>query len=136
MINSTTRPTHSNQFSSDVMQIHILSCEGLVEPLEVKNIDLNLVDDILIQGLETLLIYGADRNDKICLQVVHPVVGVINEFCTDYFVDASTVSQRLNIPCYTAKLPAGLKLRLVYKASAALGTRDVKINWLLHKLTV
>jgi hypothetical protein len=136
MINSTTRPTHINQFSSDVMQINILSCEGAANPLDIKNIDLTLVDDVLVQGVETLLVYGADKNDKISLQVVHPIAGVVNQFCTDYFIDASMVTQRLNIPCYTAKLPAGLKLRLVYKASAAIGIRDIKVNWLLHKVLV
>lgn len=136
MINSTFRPTHSSQFSSDVLNVYIISSEGLVNPLEEKVIDLLLTWDVLLQGVETLLIYGGDKNDKISLQVVHPNYGVVNEFCTNYCIDSSIVTQRLNTPCYTAKLEAGLKLRLLYKASEVPGIRDVKINWLLHKVLV
>ena len=133
---TTFRPRHENDFNSDAMQMNILSTQGLVNPSESKNIDLTLTDDCLLQGVEKLLVYNGDKNDVINLQVVHPIYGVINQFCTNFFIDSAKTDQLLSRPSYVAKLPAGLTIRVQYIASAALGQRDVKVNWLLHKVLV
>ena len=49
------RPTHENAFNSDAQRVNIQSVQTTIEPNETKNIDLQLSDDHLLQGLRSYL---------------------------------------------------------------------------------
>lgn len=102
---------------------------------ETKNVDLTLTDVNFLTGGE-LIVKGAKADDKICLQVIHPVAGVLNQFVTDFRMRTDSENQSgFNLP-YTAKLPAGLIIRAVYKATSEVGERKISINYMLHKIIV
>lgn len=135
--NTKFRPNNQNSFDSDSQLLNLVSTQAVVEPNETKSIDLPITEDILLQGCEKFLVYDSHKDDKISLQIIHPATMQVvpnGQFATDLFIDPTVVNQNFTIPTYTAKLPAGLILRCVYKASAMGAQRDVRINWLLHKV--
>jgi hypothetical protein len=134
--NTTFKPLNDSEFNSGAMQINMQAVQGSVSPGEYTNIDLLLIEDHLLQGVAKLFVYNADKDDTIHLQVIHPVYGVVNQFATGLYINPQIVDQDIFIPNYTAKLPAGLSIRLVYLAANSGTTRSIKINWLLHKVLV
>lgn len=102
---------------------------------ETKNIDLTLTDAHFLTGGE-LIVKGAKSDDKVCLQVVHPVAGVLHQFVTDFRMRTDSENQSgFNLP-YTTKLPAGLIIRAVYIATSEVSERKISINYMLHKIKI
>lgn len=92
-----------------------------------------VADDYLVTGGD-LLVEGGLIDDKIFLQVVHPVAGVIKEFISGFRIASDTIKQ-LNLQLhYPAKIPAGLSLRCKYIASADGALRKIAVNFYLHKV--
>lgn len=102
---------------------------------ETKSIDLTLTDAHFLTGGE-LIVKGAKADDKVCLQVIHPIAGLLHQFITDFRMRTDTENQSgFNLP-YTAKLPADLIIRAVYKATSEVGERKISINYMLHKIKI
>lgn len=135
MINSTFRPTHKSQFKSDNVMFNGLSCFGQCDASSSATADLTLVDDHLITG-GSLIVKNGKFGDKVRLQVVHPTMGVVSQFVTDYGIVSDSEFQLKMSEDYPSKIPAGLSLRIVYIANAAAGTREFCINYDLHKILI
>ena len=128
------RFTHIDQFTSDNVNFAGKSATGTAAAGETVNIDYTLTFNACMTGA-TLIVKGGKQNDKVTLQVVHPLYGVVNEFITDWAVAEDQNTQFTMSIDYPANLPAGLTLRTVYKAQAGLiGSREVSINYFLHKV--
>ena len=73
---------------------------------------------------------------QVYFQVVHPVLGVVNEFVSGFHIiedEQKQLDLQLNYP---AKLTKGLKIRCKYVAQEGTGTRDIAVNFYLHKILV
>lgn len=97
--------------------------------------DLPLTDDYLITG-GRLCVEGGNLQDKIFMQVVHPIIGVVNEFISGFRVAPDTTLQLDLEIGYPAKLSAGLIIRCKYIANSSIGTRKIATNLFLHKVLV
>ena len=71
-------------------------------------------------------INGSHIDDELKFQVVHPVAGIIDEFG-----HVAAIDGKHQIESYIARLPAGLKIRLVYinTGNAAV---EVRMNLFRH----
>lgn len=127
------RFTHIDQFTSDAVKFAGKSAAGDAVASETKNIDLTVPFDLVLTGA-VLIVNGAKIDDKACLQIVHPQAGVLDEFVSDWYMSESSDQQLALELTYPANLPAGLIIRLVYKASATDGTRKARANYFLHKV--
>lgn len=127
------RFTHIDQFTSDAVQFAGSSATGDALENANSNIDYTCPFDLCITGA-VLLVKDGKFGDKCCLQVVHPVAGVINEFATDWAIASDQQKQFELALTYPANIPSGLSLRLLYKATSEAGTRKVAINYLNHKV--
>lgn len=127
------RFTHTSQFTSDAVKFSGASAAGDAVADETKNIDYAVPYDLCITGA-LVLVKGGNINDKVCLQIVHPQAGVLDEFVADWYMNEDRNDQFSIDLSYPANIPAGLIIRAVYKASSAAGTRDVRINYFLHKV--
>lgn len=135
MQNSVYNPEKVSDFEKSKLTFDGKSVQASAVASEVKTLDLVLTDDMLITG-GVLKVKGAKFFDTATLQIVHPIAGVVNQFVTDYGMSEDTQLQiQLEIP-YPAKLFSGLSIRLVYKATADLGTRSIVINYKLHRVLV
>lgn len=103
---------------------------------EFQQSDLLLTEDYLITG-GMLLVKNGSFEDKIYMQVVHPIVGVVNEFITGYRIVEGVQKQfQIELP-YPAKLEAGLSIRCKYVPDQSQqGTRDIAVNLYLHKILI
>jgi hypothetical protein len=136
MIGSTFNADNESEFSGKALRLDIRSSSGVAEPGKKTSVDLALTDDVLLQGIAKFVVYGGNRADTVSLQVVHPLAGVVSQFASDFFVIENKQDQEVYIPNYTAKIPAGLILRCEYSAAPIGSPREIKINWLLHKVLV
>lgn len=127
------RFTNVDQFTSDNVKFAGASAAGDVSENTNANIDYTCPFDLCITGA-VLLVNGGKFGDKCCLQVVHPVAGVVDEFATDWAVASDQQKQFELALTYPANIPSGVKLRLLYKATSAEGTRNVAINYLNHRV--
>lgn len=127
------RFTHTSQFTSDAVKFVGASAAGDAVADETKNIDYTAPYDLCITGA-VVVVKGGNINDKVCIQVVHPQAGVLDEFVTDWYMTEDRNHQFAIDLDYPANIPAGLIIRAVYKAGAAAGTRNVRINYFLHKV--
>lgn len=127
------RFTHVSQFTSDNVLFAGTGKMGDAAENSNTNIDCTCPYDLCITGA-VMLVKGGAFGDKCSLQVVHPVAGVLSEFVTDWGVSEDAQKQFELQLDYPANLPAGLIIRLVYKADANAGTRKVTMNYLLHKV--
>jgi len=132
MINSTFRPTHKSQFQSNNVNFNGQSCFGSCEATQTTNTDLTMTDDHFLTG-GVLIIKNGKFGDKITLQVIHPTLGVVNQFVTNFGVISDSEFQFKMVEDYPAKIFAGLSLRVVYIATLELGTRSFCLNYDLHK---
>lgn len=96
---------------------------------------LTLEDDVLLTG-GILLVSGGKINDKIFLDVLAPNDALLLTFVDGYRVDPNNVKQTELALNYPAKLFTGFKVRVRYEAHADGGTRDVALNFYLHKVLV
>lgn len=132
-INTLFNPKTLSEFNKDHLEFSgqaiFLNCNVS----ETQSQDLVLADDYLVTGGD-LLVEGGLIDDKIFLQVVHPVAGVIKEFISGFRIASDTIKQ-LNLQLhYPAKIPAGLSLRCKYIASADGALRKIAVNFYLHKV--
>lgn len=93
------------------------------------NLDLIMSEELHVDG-GTVIVYNANPGDYCVFQVVHPVVGVIEQFVNKSYVIPGTGKMDVNV--YRARVPEGLIIRVVYHNT---GSTDVGvgINLRLHK---
>lgn len=127
------RFTHTNQFTSDAVKFAGASASDDAVADETKTIDYTVPYDLCITGA-AVVVKGGSIDDKVCLQVVHPQAGVLDEFVTDWYMNEDRNHQFTIDLDYPANIPAGLIIRAVYKANSQAGTRNVRINYFLHKV--
>lgn len=133
MINSTLKVTHISQFRSDLVNFNGQSAFGSCVASTLLPCDLTLTDDHFLTG-GSFVVKNGKFGDKVTLQVVHPTMGVLNQFVTNFGVQEDRQFQFEQIIEYPAKVFAGLILRVVYSATADIGTREFFINYALHKI--
>ncbi len=135
MNNSTYNPQKVSDFEKDKVQFSGQSVYAVVNSTGITNVDLDLADDYLLTGGQ-FLVKNAKLGDTASLQIVHPTFGVVDQFVTNFRCSEDSHRQfDLQLP-YPSKLPAGLKIRLVYNCTDTLETREVAINYYLHKVMV
>ena len=133
--NTIYNPLKVSDFTKDSIKFSgqsiYFQCESNTEASQ----DYTLTDDMLLTG-GILLVKGGKFTDRIYLQVVHPIAGVVDEFVSGFRVAEDSNEQfKIDLP-YPAKIPAGLKIRCKYVSSSDVGTRDVAVNFFLHKVLV
>lgn len=77
--------------------------------------------DTSMAGVQFKVVGGCD-GDKVKFQVVHPTLGVMDEFATDYYVFADETSR---IQEHRAVLPAGLYIRVIYTSTCGVAARFI-----------
>jgi hypothetical protein len=127
------RFTHIDQFTSDAVKFAGAAAGGDAVAGQTVNIDYVAPFDLVITGA-VVIVKNAKIDDLVSLQVVHPQAGVLDTFVTDWYVSETSDEQFALQLNYPANIPAGLILRAVYKANGTLATRQVRINYLLHKV--
>lgn len=131
--NTLFNPKTLNEFNKDHLEFSGQAIFLICDVSETQSQDLVLSDDYLVTGGD-LLVEGGLIDDKIFLQVVHPVAGVIKEFISGFRIASDTIKQlNLQLP-YPAKIPAGLSLRCKYISAATGSTRKIAVNFYLHKV--
>lgn len=89
---------------------------GTINHGQTENLDYALADDcLLIMG--RLLVNGANKGDSVSLQVLAPNNAIVAQFVTDWAIDWTVTLQQGPVSNYPAKIPAGFKIRLVYKST-------------------
>lgn len=135
MQDSTLIVRSTADLQSDQVEFNGQGVHAICLAAETKPIDLVLTDLHFLTGGE-LIVRGAKIGDKISLQVVHPVAGVLKQFVTHFRMCTDEENQSgFNLP-YTAKLPAGLIIRAIYEATGEVGERSISINYMLHRVIV
>lgn len=133
--NTTYNPEKVSDFEKSKLNFAGKSVTGVVNENEIINADYTLSDDMLMTG-GVLIVKEAKITDKVSLQIVHPLYGVVNEFVTDYrLAEDQQVQFKLDLP-YPAKILAGLTIRCKYQASEQNGQRTFSVNLLLHKVLI
>jgi hypothetical protein len=132
MIDSTYDPQKVTDFEKSKLNFSGKGVYGSCSESTTENIDFVLTDDVLLTG-GIMRVKNGKFQDKITLQVIHPVAGVVNEFITDFGINEDAQKQfDISLP-YGAKLPAGLSIRCVFTACADVGLREITVNYYLHK---
>jgi hypothetical protein len=133
--NTTYNPLRVLDFTKDNLNFTGQSIYFQCNSDSTAQCDLDITDDVLLTG-GILLVKNGKFTDRIYLQVVHPSLGVLSEFVSGFRVAEDSNEQfKIDLP-YPAKIPAGLKLRCKYVSSNDAGTRDVAVNFFLHKVLV
>lgn len=131
--NTTYNPEKVSDFQKSKLNFTGRSISGTANENETVDADYTFTDDTLMNG-GVLIVKEAKITDKVSLQVVHPVCGVVNEFVTEYrLAEDQQVQFKLDLP-YPAKLVAGLTIRCKYEASEDKGQRIFALNLLLHNV--
>lgn len=112
-------PPNSNYFDKTKMNKDAKGVSTTVIAGTTTNLDYTLTDDVLIAGGTNFLAKGAAQGDTVDFQVVHPVLGVLNQFITSWYVNPDKTDQSVPPSNYPAKLFAGLILRVVYHSTGA-----------------
>jgi len=134
MQGSTFNPISIKDFEKSKLSTANTGIIGTALAGQNTNVDFTLTDDCLMTGLQVLA-KGSIFGDKITLQVVHPVAGVMSEFGTNINVpevDEKKIDEKTEYP---AKIPAGLIIRLIYTSTGATDVY-VAVNYRLHKVLV
>lgn len=132
---TTYNPEKVSDFEKSKLNFAGKSISATVNENETVNADYTLADDMLMNG-GVLIVKEAKITDKVSLQIVHPIYGVVNEFVTDYrLAEDQQVQFNLELP-YPAKLATGLTIRCKYVASEEKATRIFALNILLHKVLI
>lgn len=132
-INTSYNPQKVSEFAKDNLQFFGQSIYFTCDSGQLQNGDLVLTEDYLLTG-GTLLVYNGNIEDKISMQIVHPILGVLNEFVKDYRVTSDSVRQIVLDLAYPAKVPAGLIIRCKFEASIEGTTRKIAANLFTHKV--
>ena len=134
-VNTTYKPNHTLQFQADCLNFNGQSVFTTCVDSQTITADITMTDDHLLTG-GNFLVKGGKFGDRVKLQVVHPVAGVVNQFVTDFGVQSDSEFQfSLNLE-YPAKIFAGLKLRVSYTSTSEVGTRNICLNYMLHKILI
>ena len=119
--NTSYDPPNTNYFDKTKLHKDARGVTDTVTAGATKDIDITISDDILV--LDSVLMFdGAAKGDKWTMQVIHPVAGVVFQPVTDWYVDWTSVVQRIPRANFPAKVFAGLKLRVKY---TSVGANDV-----------
>ena len=128
-----------NQFTSKALTFDAHGCKGTVNAGTTGNVDLKLLDDSLINGIQ-LAVKGGTFGDTANFQCVdvdgllgHGTNFVLNQYATNWCMLGVDGQQVFIETPYTAKIPAGMYLRVAYTST---GTMSVMVaaNYLLHKV--
>lgn len=136
---TTYAPIKEADFNSKGLNFNGNGVAMTVTANTTTNIDFKVTSDNIINGL-TLLVKAANTGDYATFQVVDVdnILGygagtVLNQFGTNWYIDASVQMQSIPRIPYPAKIIAGLYLRLVY-TSTAVTAPWVAANYHLHKV--
>jgi hypothetical protein len=131
--NTTYNPLKTADIEKDKVQFDGKAIKGACSENQTIEIDLVMSDDCLMTG-GVFSVKNGKYDDKVTLQVVHPVYGVVSQFVTDYgIVEDEQTQFNLEIS-YPAKIWTGLKIRCKYVACSVEGERKFNLNLLLHKV--
>ena len=134
MINSTYNPKTVADFNKDYLNVDHQGVGAIVPAGTVGNIDYTLSDDHLLVGA-ILLAENTAFDDSICLQIIHPTMGVVNQFVTNWAMSTDKEEKFNRQEGFPAKIPAGLKIRCAYTSTGSVDVK-VKMNLFLHKILV
>jgi hypothetical protein len=96
------------------------------------NLELLMTEERFIDG-GVVVVKDANPGDYCVFQVVHPIVGVVEQFVNKWYVTPGTGT--LDVKVYPAKVPAGLIIRVVYHNVGATAS-SCGVNLRLHKAGV
>lgn len=134
--NTFYNPDNRSQFSKSSLMFAGKSISFQCADNSESNGDLLLTDDHLLTG-GILLVKNGNFSDEVSLQIVHPTLGVVNEFVSKYKIIEDETRQFMFDLDYPAKLSAGLSIRVFYKAANSnQSAREIAINLFLHKVLV
>lgn len=133
MSNSTFDPSNENQFEKSKLLLDIKGVIGTITHGTTGNVDLDITDDELITGA-TVNVQNSAFGDYMDIQVIVPPSTVANQFVTSFYVNSDAQKQIDFTNKYPAKIPAGLKLRLVYHSTGAVLDPKAAVNYVLHKV--
>lgn len=131
--NTNYKPSKTSDFEASKLNFAGMGVYGECTENTTAYLDLPITDDMLMTG-GMLNVKGGDFHDTVSLQVVHPTYGVVNQFVNNYRIIENTQRQFDITLNYPAKIYAGLILRISYTASSTVGTRDISLNYYLHKV--
>lgn len=134
MINSTYKPNNISEFEASKLNANFQGISGICIAGQSLNLDLTMTEDHLITGVQ-LLAKGSNFGDRITLQVVHPVYGVVNQFASDWQVCSDSEIKLDKEVIYPAKLFTGLILRVLYVSTGSIPVQ-VLVNYDLHKVLI
>lgn len=99
---------------------------------QTTNVDMTLSQYRLFSGL-AFHVHNAEFGDTVHLEVCQPNGVPIQRFFDSWVVDPAISSQGVFQYPYTARLVAGLILRVVYNATAVGSDRGIGVNYFLHR---
>jgi hypothetical protein len=99
---------------------------------QTTNIDYTMPQYRIFSGL-AFHVHNAQFGDTLHLSVCYPNGAEILRFYEDWVVDHETPFQGVFQYPYTARIPAGLIMRVSYNAVAAGEERKLGINYFLHR---
>jgi len=101
----------------------------------VTNLDYPLTADRKINCTQ-LILKNQTIDDHITFQIIHPnpVIGVLNEFATEWNVSEDKQDQGIVEIPYPAQLVTGLIIRVIYSSAGSTDV-NVNINFWLHEDT-
>lgn len=131
--NTQYNPAKKSDFTKDNLQFsgQVIYFESNMNQEDYS--DLVLVDDYLITG-GRLLVENGNLGDKIYLQIIHPTLGVVNEFVSGYRIAPDTTLQLDLDLDYPAKISAGLSIRCRYVSNNETAQRKIALNLYLHRV--
>jgi hypothetical protein len=136
MINSTYDPQNRSAYEKSKMMV---SNKGLISVCNLNsttNIDLTLTDDMLFVGMQFGCI-NQTWGDSVDLQILSPLLAVVLQPVTSWYVATDTQIQASEEAIFPAKIPAGFTIRLVYNSTATTGPQvNIFANFKLHKILV
>jgi len=121
-----------DNFDSDSAESRGQGILGTLPAGQSTNLDLTLSQYRLFSGL-AFHVHGAEFGDTVHLEVCYPNGVTIQRFFDSWVVDHETPFQGVFQYPYTARLPAGLILRVVYNAVSSGGSRQLGVNYFLHR---
>jgi len=131
--NTEYNPRNQWEYDKNYIQLNLTGVSTNFSANTTTNLDLELTDDCLLTG-GTVGVEGGVFGDTLSIQVVHPIAGVVAQFITDWHVLSDVQKQMDLTNVYPAKIPAGLKLRLVYTSTNLTTGGKVAVNYILHKV--
>jgi hypothetical protein len=121
-----------DNFDADTVESRGQGVSGSAPAGQTTNIDLTLADFRLFTGL-AFQAHNAQIGDVAHLEVVHPTAGTLLRFYDSWQVNPEQACQGIFQYPYTARLVAGLILRVVYVATNEGVARHVAANYFLHR---